>query len=192
MQARPVEPAGTATLKPTVADKHAGLVGIASGFDLKRYPVMAVTRFAVNRSEVHDAEDQRLAAVMPEILQSELVGRLRQTRLFTRVVDLGEGRSFSSPERVLRLEGTLTRLAPGSRLGRYFGGDPTKVQAEMWFVDAGTGEVVMLVATRRHGTGAWQFFGGDSEQLMRDSVKDIAEDIGKFLARLAKGEAPSN
>ena len=51
MQTTAHEPTGSATLKPTVTDKDAGLVGLTPGFDLKRYRIIAIERFPVNDPE---------------------------------------------------------------------------------------------------------------------------------------------
>ena len=44
-QVKADQPTGAGTLMPTVEDKDAGLVGIAGGFDLKAYPVIAIGLF---------------------------------------------------------------------------------------------------------------------------------------------------
>lgn len=138
-----------------------------------------------------DEEDKKLAATMPVLLQSELVRQLRATGLFGKVVNLGETEFKPGSERALRLEGTITRLAPGSRALRYwvgFGAGRSKAQAEMRFVDAQSGRVVMVTADRR--VAAYGVFGGDSEDHLKESFGDMARDLARFLARLAKGEAP--
>jgi hypothetical protein len=35
-----------------------------------------------------------------------------------------------------------------------------------------------------------QWFGGDDEEILKESVDDMARDLAKFLVRLSKGEAP--
>ena len=191
MQTTAHEPTGTATLKPTVEDKHAGLVGVAPGFDLKRYRVIAIERFPVNDADVKDDEDRKLAGSMPDYLQTELVRQLRATTLFGRVVNLTESPLAPASEPALRVEGTITRLAPGSRPVRYlvgFGAGRTKAQAETRFVDVQTGQVVMVTADRR--VAAYGVFGGDSEDHLRESFGDMARDLARYLERLSKGEAP--
>ncbi len=191
MQTTAKEPVGVSGLKPTQEDRNAGLVGISSGFELKSYQVMAVDRFAVTESELNDEEDKRLAAAMPTFFQSELVRHLRATGLFGKVVNLGETEFRLGSERALRLEGTIARLAPGSRALRYlvgFGAGRSKAQVEMRFVDAQSGQVVMVTADRR--VAAYGFFGGDSEDHLKESFGDMARDLATFLTRLAKGEAP--
>jgi len=191
MQSTAHEPVGASGLKPTQEDRDAGLVGISSGFDLRTYQLIVVDRFAVTDAEVKDEEDKRLAAAMPSILQSELVRHLRVTGLFGKVVNLGETEFSPGSERALRLEGTISRLAPGSRALRYFvgfGAGRSKAQAEMRFVDAQSGQVVMVTADRR--VAAYGVFGGDSEDHLKESFGDMARDLARFLTRLAKGEAP--
>jgi hypothetical protein len=191
MQSTAHEPVGASGLKPTQEDRDAGLVGISSGFDLRTYQLIAVDRFAVNDADVNDEEDKRLAAAMPSIFQSELVRHLRTTGLFGKVVNLSETELAPGSQRALRLEGTISRLSPGSRALRYwvgFGAGRSKAQAEMRFVDAQSGQVVLVTADRR--VAAYGVFGGDSEDHLKESFGDMARDLAKFLTRLAKGEAP--
>lgn len=191
MQTAAEEPRGTTDLKPTQEDKDAGLVGIRSGFDLKSYQVVVVGSFKVTEPELNDDEDKKLAAEMPPFFQAELVRRLRESGLFARVVNASETEFRPGSETALRLEGEITRLAPGSRALRYFvgfGAGRSKAQSEMRFVDAQSGQVVLVVADRR--AAAYGVFGGDSRDHLRESFDDMARDLGRFLVRLSKGEAP--
>jgi hypothetical protein len=187
----PVEPLGVGGLKPTQEDEDAGLVGAATGFNPKEYAVIAVERFAVAKSEIEDEGDQRFADRMATFYQSELVRRLRETGLFSRVVNLGDTGLPGNGGKTLKLRGTITRLGQGSQAARYFvgfGAGSTRAQAEMHFVDAESGRVVLVTADRRHGSVG--FLGGDSEDFLKESFDDMARDFAKFLVRLSKGEAP--
>lgn len=191
MQTTAHDAGGAAGLAPAVEDKDAGLVGIAPGFALKRYPVIAVDRCQVSDTEVKDEEDRRLAQAMPAYFQSEMVRRLREAGLFERVVHLGETTAPAGSDAVLRLECAITRLAPGSRALRYwvgFGAGRSKAQAELRFVDVATAKVLMVTADRR--VAAYGVFGGDSEDHLKESFGDMARDLARFLARLSRGEAP--
>ena len=191
MQTTAKEPAGAGGLKPTQEDKDAGLVGIASGFSLKNYPVVVVRLFKVTEPEVKDDEDRQLAAEMPSFLQGELVRRLRESGLFTRVVNASETEFRPGAEKALVLEGEIARLARGSRALRYFvgfGAGRSKAQTEMRFVDAQSGQPLLVTADRR--VAAYGVFGGDSREHLRESFDDMARDLGRFLVRLNKGEAP--
>ena len=77
-------------LTPNVEDKDAGLVALAPGFDIKTYKVIAVDKFPVTDPAIKDEDDRRKAAEISTILQNELVRRLRDTGLFSRVVNLTE------------------------------------------------------------------------------------------------------
>ena len=191
MQTTAIEPVGTGALKPTQEDKDAGLVGIASGFNLKDYQVVVVQRFKVTEPEVKDDEDKKLAAEMPSFLQAELVRRLRESGLFARVINATETEYKAGAEKALVLDGEITRLAPGSRALRYFvgfGAGRSKAQTEMRFLDAQSGQSVLVTADRR--AAAYGVFGGDSRDHLRESFDDTARDLGKFLVRLSRGEAP--
>src|SRR5438309_36046 len=104
-------------LTPNVEDKDAGLVALAPGFDIKSYKVVAVDKFPVTDPAIKDEDDRRNAAEMSTILQNELVRRLRDTGLFTRVVNLTETEFQPGAARTLRLEGVITRLGGGSQVG---------------------------------------------------------------------------
>src|SRR6185295_16615930 len=67
-QVQPNNPTGAGSLRPTVEDKDAGLVGIAPGFDVKAYRVIAVALFPVTDSAVKDDGDRRTASSMSVFL----------------------------------------------------------------------------------------------------------------------------
>ncbi len=192
MRSSPDAPQGAGELVPTVEDKDVGLVGIAPGFDLKAYSVIGVALFPVT-DQLDDEGDRRFAAEMAAFLQTEIVRRLRESGLFPRVVNLTETAFTPAPgEKVLRLEGNITRLGRGSQAARYFAGifgaGQTRAQADMRFVEAADGRAVMVVADRR--IAALGLFGGADRDHLRESFDDMARDLAKFLQRLARGEAP--
>jgi hypothetical protein len=126
---------------------------------------------------------------MPGYFQSEIVSRLAKTKVFARVLNLSEASLNPGPEKALRLTGVITRLAPGSRTLRFFVGygvGRSKAQLEMRFIDAQSGQVVMVTADRR--VAAHGLFGGDSEGHLRESFEEMARDLSRFLQRLAKGQ----
>ncbi len=186
-----VDPKAPGGLAPTIEDPDVGLVGVSRGFDLRQYSVMAVARFDVNKDDVKDDEDRNLAAVMPDFFQSEIVRRLRAAGIFERVINLTERDYAPGQERTLRIEGTITRLAPGNRAMRYligFGAGAAKAQAETRFVDVQTGQVVVVTADRREAS--FGIFGGDSEEHLQESFSDMARDLAKYLVRL-RGQGPA-
>ena len=185
----PHDPVGTTELKPSLQDKDAGLVAMAPGFDLKTFRVIGVDRFPVSPTEIKDEEDRSLAASMPGYFQSEIVSRLAKTKVFARVVNLSEAPLNPGPEKALHLTGVITRLAPGSRALRFFVGygvGRTKAQVEIHFIDVQLGQVVMVTADRR--ATARGLFGGSSEGHLRESFEEMAQDLSRFLQRLAKGQ----
>ncbi|MGH7354151.1 MAG: DUF4410 domain-containing protein [Candidatus Rokuibacteriota bacterium] len=180
-----VDPRGVSGLAPTVEDPDVGLVGAVRGFDLRPYTVIGVARFDVNKDDVKDDEDRNLAAAMPDYFQSEIVRRLRASGIFERVINLTEREYTPGTEQALRLEGTITRLAPGNRALRYligFGAGAAKAQAETRFVDVQTGKVVLVTADRRKAS--FGIFGGDSEEHLQEAFSDMARDLAKYLVRL--------
>jgi hypothetical protein len=179
---------GAGGIVPSQQDKDVGLVGIAPGFDIRRYATVVVDRCSVVESEIKDEEDRRLANTMPAFFQAELVRRLSATGIFERVVSSEDPGSPATPDRALRIECVMTKLDPGSLAQRIFlhmGAGRTKVEAELRFIDAQTDMVVMVTADRRVGASP-----EESEPLLRESFDDMARDVGKFLVRLNRGEGP--
>jgi hypothetical protein len=181
-----------AGLSPGVEDKDAGLVSLKQGFDVKAYKVIAVDKFPVTDSAIKDDEDRRAAAEMSTILQSELVRRLRDTGLFTRVVNLSETPFTPGSENALRLEGVISRLGGGSQAARAFAGlygaGASRAQADMRFLDVKSGQPVMAISDRRQASMG--FFGGSTRDHWKESFDDMARDLGKFFVRLSQGQAP--
>jgi len=178
-------------LTPSVKDKHAGLVAITPGFEITKYKVIAVEKFPVTDTAVKDSEDRQFADKMSGILQVELVRRLRDSKLFEQVVNVGDGQyAASTGQPTLRLQGVVTRLGRGDRALRMWvggGAGAARTQAEMRFVDVQTGKVAMATADRRIAK-----IGGGSSDLMGEAYDDMARDLGRFLMRLSRGEAPKD
>jgi len=188
------DPAGAGLLMPTIKDKDAGLVGIANGFDLRAFRVIAVELFPVTDKSIQDDDDRQLASQMEAYFQAELVRRLRECGLFKRVINLSEMEWQPGAEKALILGGRITRLGEGSRALRalfgVYGAGKTRAQAEMTFVDAQTGQPVMVTADRRVAQMGL-LLGGDSADHLKESFGDMARDLERFLVRLTKGEAPT-
>jgi uncharacterized protein DUF4410 len=191
-QVKADHPSGAGSLTPTVEDKDAGLVGIAGGLDIKTYQVIAVSLFPVTGLTIKDDSDRRLAAFMSAFFQSELVRRLRESGLFARVINLSETPWQPGAERALQLDGRITRLGEGSQAARAFfglyGAGKARAQSDMTFTDAQTGQPVIVTADRR--VAQMGVLGGDSKDHVKESFDDMARDLARFLARLARGEAP--
>lgn len=189
-QIRADNPAGAGHLKPTIGDKDAGLVGIASGFDLKAFRVIAVELFPVTDKTIKSEEDLQLASLMEAFFQKELVRRLREGRLFERVIDLSETDWQPNGEKALILGGRITRLGEGFQALRAVFGvsgiGKARAQAEMTFVDAQTGQPVMVTADRR--IAQMGLLGVDSKDYLREFFDDMARDLERFLVRLNKGQ----
>jgi len=191
-QVRADNPTAAGSLMPTVEDKDAGLIGIVGGFDIKAYPVIAISLFPVTDPTIKDDGDRRLAASMSAFFQFELVRRLRESGLFTRVVNLTETPWQPGADKALRIDGRITRLGEGSQAARalagLYGAGKARAQSDMTFTDAQTGQPVIVTADRR--VAQMGFFGGDSKDHLKESFDDMARDLAKFLVRLSRGEAP--
>lgn len=181
-----------AGLSAPVEDKDAGMVALRPGLDIKQYKVVTVDKFPVTDTAIKDDDDRRAAAEMSTILQSELVRRLRDTGLFSRVVNLSETQFTPGPEGTLRIEGAISRLGGGSQAARAFAGlygaGAARAQADLRFVDMKSGQPVLVINDRRQATMG--FFGGSTRDHWKESFDDMARDLGKFLIRLSQGQAP--
>lgn len=164
-------------LKTTQNDRDAGRVGIAPGFDVKGYRVIAVAKFPVVDPGLKDDDDRRL----------------RESTLFARVVNLSETEFQPGDDKALKLEGAITRMGEGSQAMRalfgLYGAGAAKIQAETRVADMQSGQIVLVTADRRQASmGAW---GGDAKDHIREAFDDMARDLTKFLVRLSKGQAPT-
>ena len=110
------------------------------------------------------------------------------TRLFETVVS-GEGAVPPAPAESLLMQGKITRLGRGSEAMRFlwgaYGAGQTRAQAEMFLVDARSGEVMVATADRRLSRA-----GGGDKFWLKEAFDDMARDLGKFLLRLSEGKAP--
>ncbi len=189
-QTSPDNALGAGGLAPTQEDKDAGRVGVAPGFDVKQYRILVVERIPVVASQIEDEGDRRFADKMAYFYQNELVRRLRDTGLFSQVVNVSEGGRPSGVGKTLTLRGNITRLGRGSQAARYFvgfGAGSTRAQTEMNFVDQ-SGRVVLVTADRRMGSAG--LFGGSDDDFLRESFDDMARDLAKFLVRLSQDQVP--
>jgi hypothetical protein len=191
-QVKADHPAGAGPLKPTIRDRDAGLVGIARGFDLKAFQVIAVELFPVTDPAIKSEEDRQLASLIEAFFQAELVRRLRECGLFERVINLSETEWRPDGEKALILGGRITRLGEGSQALRALFGvtgvGKARAQAEMTFVDVQTGQPVMVTADRR--VAQMGLLGGDSKDHLKEFFDDMARDLERFLVRLTQGKAP--
>lgn len=188
----PDDPIGAGGLKPVQEDKDAGRVGVAPGFNLKEYTVIIVERFPVDPSQMEDEGDRQFASEMATFYQLELVRRLRESGLFALVVNPSESEVPAGAGPTLQLRGVISRLGRGSQVARAFAGaygaGRTRAQAEMHFVDARSGRVVLVTADRRKGASGG-ILGSSDRVYLQESFDDMARDLARFLGRLARGEA---
>jgi len=187
------DPLTVGGLTPTIEDKDAGLVAVAPGLDLTKYNVVVVEKFSVSSGQIEDEGDRRFAEKVTTVLHQQLLRRLRESGLFQEVIDASATEVKPSDVPTLRLRGAITRLGRGSQAARYFAGiygaGRARAQADMHFAEVPSGRVVIATADRRVSSGL-QWFGGDDEEILKESVDDMARDLAKFLVRLSKGEAP--
>src|SRR2546422_3603461 len=174
---------------PNVEDKDAGLVAVAPGFNISRYKALVVEPFPVTDPTSRDEGDRQFAAKMAGFLQLELVRRLKSSGLFPTVVNGSQTQYKPGAQPALRLQGAITRLGRGSQVARYFAGlygaGRARAPADMLFVEASSGRVVMVTADRRVASLGW--VGGPGEGDPRGSFGGQGPDLGEVPGGVAEG-----
>ena len=187
----PVDPSAVGDLKPDVEDSDGGLVATRLGFAPKTYTAIMVVPFKVSSVEVKDEEDARFAKDMTAHLQAQLLKRLEAAGIFARVIDGTLSSEHPPGEKVLRLEGDITRLTEGSQALRYFvgfGAGAAKAQVETRLSVAQSRRIELVTADRR--AAGMGIFGGDGRQFVTESMDQMAEGYVKLLKHLSTGGRP--
>lgn len=187
----PVNPSAVGDLKPEIEDTDGGLVATRPGFAPATYTAIMVIPFKVSPAEIKDEEDARFAKDMTARLQAELLKRLQAAGIFARVIDGTLSSEPPSGERVLRLEGDITRLTEGSQALRYFvgfGAGAAKAQIETRLSDMQSRRSELVTADRR--AAGMGIFGGDGRQFVTESMDQMAEGYVKLLKHLSTGGRP--
>lgn len=172
--------------------RKGGTGWIAEGFAPRAYRTIVVDRFVVTASNV-DENDRETALSIPTFLQRALVHRLREARLFERVVDLGMSPVLAEPSGTLRLEGTIKVLSGGSRALLDFGTRRSNLQVEMWFFSASSGRTMLITDDARtavRSAAAPAHWEGNGEQFLQASASGIVRDVVSWLVRLAASSDP--
>lgn len=187
----PVAPQAVGDLKPDVEDADGGLIGVRPGFAPKTYTAIILTPFTVSPAEIKDDEDARLARDMTAYFQSQLVRKLLAAGIFTKVIDATASTAVPGDEKVLRLEGDMTKLTEGSQALRYFVGfvaGAAKAQIETRLLDVQSRRIELVTADRR--AAGMGIFGGDGRQFVTESMDQMAEAYVRLLKRLSDGGRP--
>src|SRR3990172_12947747 len=116
----PIDARPVGALTAAVEDADGGHVGLAPDFKPAAYRVIVLQPFEVSASEIKDQDDARLAKDMAAYLHEQLLRRLQATGIFVRVVDASISALSPSEERVIRLQGQISKLTEGSQALRYF------------------------------------------------------------------------
>jgi hypothetical protein len=187
----PVDPSAVGDLKPEVEDSDGGVVTMRPGFAPKTYTAIVLVPFKVSPAEIKDEEDARFAKDMTAHFQAQLLRRLQAAGIFAKVIDATLSSDPPAGEKVLRLEGDITKLTEGSQALRYFvgfGAGAAKAQVETRLVDVQSRRVELVTADRR--AAGMGIFGGDGRQFVTESMDQMAEGYVKFLKHLSAGGLP--
>jgi hypothetical protein len=142
---------------------------------------------AKDGKETRQQEAQTMRSEGPRVLAERFVATLQTSGPFkgVRVLKADE----AVPDGALVVDGKFVTIDPGSRAKRYFAGfgaGKSSVKVTGTVKDSSGREIAMFEQRR---IGTMGMGGGDSlGKLMSDS-RSIGEDIGKFLARWARGDS---
>lgn len=150
----------------------------------------AKANLGTGASDGKDARQQEAKTVQndgPRLLSENVVTALKGSP-FKTVQIVGADRTTPAEDRLV-LEGRFVEIDPGSRAKRYFvgfGAGKSSVKV-VGTVKDGNGRLLASFEQRR--VGAVGVGGGDSLGKMMSDTKSIGQDIGKFLAKWARGES---
>ncbi len=151
---------------------------------------VAMSLFSATDADIVKGEKKEETKTMqadgPRILAERFASALRETGPFPNVTIL-EKEGSAAPDGSL-VSGKFTEIDPGSRAKRYFvgfGSGKSAISVE-GLVCSGDGTLMARFAQRRLGVmGA---FGGDSLGKMAADMKNIGEDLAKFMNAWATGK----
>jgi hypothetical protein len=137
--------------------------------------------------EARQAESKTMQNEGPRVLSDRFVSTFEKGSPFKSARALGADEAV--PPGALVVSGKFVTLDPGSRAKRYFAGfgagkSAVKVTGT---VKDSTGRTLATFEQRR--VGSMGLAGGDSLGKMMSDSRSIGEDIAKFLAKWARGEA---
>jgi hypothetical protein len=116
-------------------------------------------------------------------LTKGVIDNMRKSKRFTQVSASGEtvtATTENGDTRTLRISGEVIKYVKGNRAARYIVGmgvGATKIIADIKFVDARTGEVVLQQTV--DGDVTWGVFGGDSD----DAKSGVADEIIRIMKK---------
>jgi hypothetical protein len=159
-------------------------VEIVNTFRTSDYDKIVVLPFDTSKTPLPDSGEDAYPLVknvlagysntLTEALRSELKAK----------ADIDQATRAPRSARTLIVRGSVDSIDPGSRAKRYLGGfgaggAQNKVHGEI--VDAKTGDVLVRFTQERRSGGTMKFAGGSDDQVMRDSIHAIGEDVAHIL-----------
>jgi hypothetical protein len=156
-------------------------VTIVQPFQLASYNRVVVAPFETKGAELPEEKDNSYAAAQKVLAAS--TGTFMQglkEKLSGKTVEQGSGGAAGA----LVIRGRITELSPGSKAARYFGGfgaggAQTGISGEI--VDGGTKKVLVRFTQARRSAMGGGAFGGNYEELLNRSLKQIGGDVAGML-----------
>lgn len=169
-------------------EKDFGQVWLAPGFDFKGYDTLLVTE---TRADVPKLNPDGVANLewARGVVRTELVAALQERKLFTVVTSPADVKPDS---RVVRLDTTVVEYEKGGGGARFFAGiygagNPViKVRGQLMAADR---PLFVFEARRSAESTASRIFGGykSDKAIQEEDIRDLAKDLGDFMAKTAKG-----
>lgn len=125
-----------------------------------------------------------MVKVAPDMLVEAFTKAIADSKTFGEVLPAG---TDPVPDNALVVEGKFTKIDPGSRAKRYWGGfgaGKSGVGVEGTVKDASGKVLAEFAHMKNSGIG---FGGGDYVKFLSDDTKDVGHDIAIFLVKWATG-----
>jgi hypothetical protein len=136
--------------------------------------------------QVDEFEVKQGVEFPPEYLKKahqEIVKQLATAKVFDEVLQTGQ-QAAQAGAPVIRLSGTIHNYTPGSRAKRYVGGfgvGAAEVDAQVTFLDAATGQRLLIEELRAVFTGG--LFGGSEDKIAEELARRVVMQTRFMLDR---------
>ena len=184
LHARGSKPANTAPGTYKQWGQDIDEIEILKTFKVSDYSTIAVKPLDTSSTPMPDKGDRSydsIKTVLDSYTETLIEGLRGELKAHAKV-EQASGTDKSA--RTLLVRAKVESLSPGSRAKRYVGGfgagaAGTKISGDL--VDSASGKVLAHFSQERRSAGSFKFAGGNDQQVMRDSIHAVAEDIAHIL-----------
>jgi hypothetical protein len=151
---------------------------------------VVIRPFSATDDDIVEGEKKEETKTMqkdaPKLLADEFVSQVKDKGCFTTSIVVDQGKT--PPNNALVVEGKFVELDPGSRAKRYLVGFGSGKSAVKVTGTVKTADGKLLAEFEQRRVGSMGFAGGDSIKKLTADVKNIGEDLAKFVTEWAKGK----